>query len=301
MMRTNSRAARCTAKYGFTLIELLVVIAVIALLAAILFPVFARARENARKTSCLSNVRQLGLGFMQYAQDYDEKLPLGSKVIYPGGGATGWYVGVGWGGQIFPYVKSAQIYKCPSDSTTATAPLVPVSYGGNDQVMEDDVNVGVGGVTGFNHIASMNAPAKTVLLFELRGSTANVTDSLESGGPPNTCVSGGHANFFCRGGGSPMATVEKYATGYLGGKSFTGSFGGSGCTLNAGYVNDCMVDAVGRHLEGSNYAFCDGHAKWLKGSMVSPGPRATSSIGVQSASNAAGTDNTAFAATFSGV
>src|SRR5687767_15336393 len=63
-------------KSGFTLIELLVVIAIIAILAAILFPVFARARENARRTSCASNLKQISLGFLQYAQDYDERLPL---------------------------------------------------------------------------------------------------------------------------------------------------------------------------------------------------------------------------------
>src|SRR5690606_624654 len=61
---------------GFTLIELLVVIAIIAILAAILFPVFARARENARRTSCLSNIKNMGLAFMQYTQDYDERMPL---------------------------------------------------------------------------------------------------------------------------------------------------------------------------------------------------------------------------------
>src|SRR5437763_14432141 len=80
---------------GFTLIELLVVIAIIAILAAILFPVFARARENARRASCQSNQKQLGLGFLQYAQDYDERLPFHQN----------------WAPQIYPYVKSTQIYK----------------------------------------------------------------------------------------------------------------------------------------------------------------------------------------------
>jgi prepilin-type N-terminal cleavage/methylation domain-containing protein/prepilin-type processing-associated H-X9-DG protein len=88
---------------GFTLIELLVVIAIIAILAAILFPVFAKAREKARQSSCLSNVKQIGLGFMMYAQDYDETLPGGNV------GGTGW-----WGNAIAPYVKNTQILTCPS-------------------------------------------------------------------------------------------------------------------------------------------------------------------------------------------
>jgi prepilin-type N-terminal cleavage/methylation domain-containing protein/prepilin-type processing-associated H-X9-DG protein len=97
---------------GFTLIELLVVIAIIAILAAILFPVFARAREKARQTSCLSNVKQLDLGFQMYAQDYDEKMM---------------YIGLQCAGEsavacinqfarVMPYVKNTQILDCPSAS-----------------------------------------------------------------------------------------------------------------------------------------------------------------------------------------
>src|SRR3954462_467000 len=94
--QSNSRSAQ-----GFTLIELLVVIAIIAILAAILFPVFARARENARRTSCLSNLKQIGLGIMQYTQDFDETLPV---YDYPPNGTHG------WSNAIEPYLKSAQIF-----------------------------------------------------------------------------------------------------------------------------------------------------------------------------------------------
>src|SRR5579872_1765147 len=96
---------------GFTLIELLVVIAIIAILAAILFPVFAKVREKARQTSCLSNEKQLGLGFVQYVQDNDETYPLD-------GAYSGTDLGQGWGGQIYPYVKSTGVYHCPDDPTT---------------------------------------------------------------------------------------------------------------------------------------------------------------------------------------
>ena len=109
---------------AFTLIELLVVIAIIALLAAILFPVFARARENARRASCQSNLKQIGLGFAQYVQDYDERYPLadpGNTNVTPGEavGSTNYWT------TLQPYLKSTQILSCPSDSTT---PVTNPSY-----------------------------------------------------------------------------------------------------------------------------------------------------------------------------
>src|SRR5689334_6982714 len=104
-MKTSMRQRRN--KPGFTLIELLVVIAIIAILAAILFPVFGRARENARKASCMSNLKQIGLGFMQYAQDYDGWTP-GTSIQL----ATSSNV-VSWPSVIMPYIKNEQIFVCP--------------------------------------------------------------------------------------------------------------------------------------------------------------------------------------------
>jgi len=97
---------------GFTLIELLVVIAIIAILAAILFPVFARAREKARQASCMSNVKQIALGILMYAQDYDETLPRNAIAGNPISGASG---AIRWPALIMPYVKNTQIFTCPSD------------------------------------------------------------------------------------------------------------------------------------------------------------------------------------------
>jgi len=104
-------------KRGFTLIELLVVIAIIAILAAILFPVFAKAREKARQTSCLSNVKQMVLGCLQYAQDYDELLPCGRPqyVACANDACAFWYH------VIMPYVKNNQIFLCPSNNSLGNA------------------------------------------------------------------------------------------------------------------------------------------------------------------------------------
>ncbi|RYG75457.1 DUF1559 domain-containing protein [bacterium] len=120
---------------GFTLIELLVVIAIIAILAAILFPVFGRARENARRASCQSNLKQIGLGILQYVQDYDEKYPQCRSSNIPA--PNGWNnVYAPWHLAIYPYVKSLQVYKCPSNpyddkminSYDGTKDVVPISY-----------------------------------------------------------------------------------------------------------------------------------------------------------------------------
>jgi prepilin-type N-terminal cleavage/methylation domain-containing protein/prepilin-type processing-associated H-X9-DG protein len=108
---------------GFTLIELLVVIAIIAILAAILFPVFAKAREKARQSSCLSNVKQETLGILQYAQDFDEGLP--ARSFYDGTNYNPWYT------VIQPYVKSTQVISCPS----ANLPRGVCCYGYNESYM----------------------------------------------------------------------------------------------------------------------------------------------------------------------
>lgn len=146
---TNNRIA------AFTLIELLIVIAIIALLAAILFPVFGRARENARRTSCLSNMKQLGLGLMQYTQDFDETMPTGgSQLDYAHWSAPN-PLPQTWRCFIFPYVKSYQVYACPSnrysgkfkvgDFTTGTYQAdhdgpgpFPISYANNKNAMPKD-------------------------------------------------------------------------------------------------------------------------------------------------------------------
>jgi prepilin-type N-terminal cleavage/methylation domain-containing protein/prepilin-type processing-associated H-X9-DG protein len=101
---------------AFTLIELLVVIAIIAILAAILFPVFAQAREKARQTSCLSNCKQIGTAAMMYTQDYDETLPLINMNV-PQTNSVNCYANFKWHDLLYPYIKNAQVFTCPSDSS----------------------------------------------------------------------------------------------------------------------------------------------------------------------------------------
>ena len=158
-------------KRGFTLIELLVVIAIIAILASILFPVFARARENARRTSCLSNMKQLGLGVMMYVQDYDERF------FGPGFGSTG---GVEetlpcpgnaasacrayWPVKLYPYIKSLQVFNCPSDSTSQ------VNWPGTPN--NAATHVGYGYNREFNNqivLAAVDKVAQTALLADSEG------------------------------------------------------------------------------------------------------------------------------------
>lgn len=139
---------------GFTLIELLVVIAIISILAAILFPVFARARENARRASCMSNGKQIGLGLLMYVQDYDERYPSYVRVGVAGalgpeitrGNTGGIYYA--WHQLIHPYIKNTQVFNCPSSTAPATtytgAYNEDISYGYATQFWRGQLAQGAG-------------------------------------------------------------------------------------------------------------------------------------------------------------
>ncbi|HEY3331436.1 MAG TPA: DUF1559 domain-containing protein [Capsulimonadaceae bacterium] len=161
---------------GFTLIELLVVIAIIAMLAAILFPVFATARDKARSTNCLSNLKQLGLGTMSYIQDYDEMcLPLhfdanaNSSLDKPE---------MAWGNILFPYIKSAGVYQCLSEKTTGSSD--PYSAAFTDYLYNSWL-----GQNNTIQYTTLTAPSATLLFVE--GGTGNARQNT-NGGFTSTCA-----------------------------------------------------------------------------------------------------------------
>ena len=262
--RTKSGTGSNHHRRGFTLIELLVVIAIIAILAAILFPVFSRARENSRRASCQSNLKQLGLGFLQYAQDYDEQYPLPPGYVNCGGGSSNGNCGTlsGWASQIYSYVKSAQIYTCPSDPTNPTATgNIALSYAYNRNIV---------GYAPYGQIAAFNETPKTILLHEVEGNGQAQPNLLTSNA---SAVSDGYTMY--------SAWSDNFATGPIGGKANT--------------------TKTGVHFDGASYRLADGHVKWRLGSSVSSGwdintgavpwPPQSSTI-AQGSNNAAGTEGT---------
>ncbi len=220
-------------KKAFTLIELLVVIAIIAILAAILFPVFARARENARRSSCQSNLKQIGLSIFQYLQDYDESYPLavtGASYGFPT--TPPFPVPVGWGDAVQPYIKSDQIYQCPSESQGPSP--YPYQTGYTDYFYNAGLSWS-GGANSYN-----NAVKQSKLEF---ASLTIMNGDLSSGGNATT------------------RTTGRASSGNMGAGGTTAPGINAATPLTVGAGN-----AIGgggqRHLEGINLSFADGHVKW---------------------------------------
>lgn len=215
MSVTRTDRSKSYGNKGFTLIELLVVIAIISLLAAILFPVFSRARENARKSSCANNLKQIGIGLAQYAQDYDETMP---GVTLGGTGTPRWH------DLLQPYMKSRQVFKCPSNSSTTTFTGSTGTW--FNHYLGNGNNVGSGSTpgTGFNFRRPLDATdaagvALTTSLADIQKPAETIAVS-ENQGTRNSS--------------------NLYSTSTAGGMDFT------------------------NHLSSTNFLFVDGHVKSLK-------------------------------------
>ena len=234
---------RCI-RSAFTLIELLVVIAIIAILAAILFPVFAQAREKARQTSCLSNEKQLGLGVMMYIQDYDEMMPIGGW-----GNATGqsrWY----W--DVQPYMKNQMIRQCTSSlfaSKVTPSNVWDSNYGLNSNLSGWDQWANVKGN------AAIPVPADTVLFTE--ADTIKVNWLSAPAIPMSTITdSTKWRNVGTWSCDWDVAAPDQwdYNATWAGGRGYDPAY----------FITDWKRVPIPRHNGGANVAYCDGHAKWSK-------------------------------------
>ncbi len=264
---TNKYKCRCT-QHGFTLIELLVVIAIIAILAAILFPVFASAREKARQTTCASNQKQLGVAFIQYEQDYDENNPPAYDTCTT----------LAWDSFIQPYVKvivskgsgsavpDPTVFHCPDDLVVRSPNFAPRTYSMSfDYINNGTVFQGWGVAKGTvpftcpatgnpatytatRPISQIAAPATTFLLAEMP-TAVNILSSSDSVVNNPMSVSGGQGHSQnCPNGGGPGTCAQN---------------GGIGTTTNP------------LHNGGWNYLFCDGHVKWMMPETTVKTPGAT--------------------------
>jgi prepilin-type N-terminal cleavage/methylation domain-containing protein/prepilin-type processing-associated H-X9-DG protein len=221
---------------GFTLIELLVVIAIIAILAAILFPVFAQAREKARSASCLSNVKQMALGAYMYSQDYDDQV-VPRTVMFPGMAA-----GLPWQSLILPYVKNNNVYRCPNLPPTSN--IRTSGYACNCTHVVIDLNNALPGTQTTPNLAQFGTTADVIMFGDGQGA------------PKAQFPNGPEANY----GHECLYCPE--------GPEFTGRPVGN--APYGGYHSDFLwhKGITARHLGGGNMAFLDGHAKWVRADML---------------------------------
>ncbi len=245
-----------TRNRAFTLIELLVVIAIIAILAAILFPVFAQAREKARAISCISNMKQLGTSVMMYTQDYDGSFPIGL--------GNSWWQNT-WIRNVQPYVKNYQVFRCPDDSVALDPGIswagIRVSYASNGLIGWDGSLNSLFGVMGL-------VQPKAELATGWMGTTTRADSSI--GRPSETIMLGEKHE---------KQNASDFGTGCL----FTGvnwwDWNSPG-ELPDGTRNPTAAAPNGpngavtaAHSLNTNFAFCDGHVKAMRPTATNPDPK----------------------------
>jgi prepilin-type N-terminal cleavage/methylation domain-containing protein/prepilin-type processing-associated H-X9-DG protein len=250
---------------AFTLIELLVVIAIIAILAAILFPVFAQAREAARKASCQSNLKQIASGLQMYIQDYDEML-CPDRINGISGAEPEWRTGV-WYNLIQPYVKNEGIFKCPSfnasltpeetafNTANAVPRIYPVTYGMNYRLPQFNPAVLDDAATlwfATTSIAALQSPASTVWVTDNAWVLNPAAQPLHQEDPTRWSLQSGNWNR----NGYTRFPQDPPDGGYV------------GCCYNGDPWRPAPI-----HQGGTNVAFVDGHVKFYKTDLLVNPPR----------------------------
>ena len=266
-------------RQGFTLIELLVVIAILGLLAALLFPVFAKVRENGRRTACLSNERQIGIAMLQYTADNDGRWGDWTK-----DSDTGWAHDAA-----YPYVKSPTAFRCSDDPTKDILRMQFVFSGSNGTPATPN-SYAINGNLDNSLDSDMNAQTKTVMLLEARNCQEAFMENYRYG--VGSVAGDGEHPLNCRPEGCNEELDAQYDTGDIGGR----------------HVN-INIERPGRHSGGAGYIACDGHVVWLRPEQVSGGKSQPTGgpacgqddvgAGCGGKDTAAGTANSKYALTFS--